>query len=427
MKQRLFNLFPVFLLSLLSCKDKASLKVSAITRTPGLDTSINIYLQPDSLENHHYEFVGLLIKKIIRPVRPLVISKKLVFRKCIFIDSADFSNIRFEAPVDFTGSEFHAITCFSIDTFRKKAIFFRTRFDNIVNFSSSVFDSTIDFSTALFHRTLRFDGLTLGDHAKFNFTGAAIPFPQGENLNTLDFSFTSSIPGRIDLTAAKFGEKPTIIQFYKSDIAKFDLDYQHFKIILNERIINPFKKNAFFGDSCSQCSGNTAKIPDSLWDKLSTDDNSAIYESLLNNFRIGGKEESIKLLDVEYHLYQWENKPLYISWLVMFPYCWDDFGYKKGMIFVWTVYVFLIFWIINYRFLNYLNQDIYTMDNIPNEMSEKRGWYSFIYTAFLFFGLTLHIEKINIKNKIGSFYIIFVYAIGLVCLAYMANYILQKG
>ena len=56
----------------------------------------------------------------------------------------------------------------------------------------------------------------------------------------------------------------------------------------------------------------------------------------------------------------------------------------------------------------------------------SRLWYSFVYTAVIFFSLSLKISNVNFRNKGGTMYIMFVYTLGLICLAYMANFVLQK-
>ncbi|WP_229747238.1 hypothetical protein, partial [Mucilaginibacter galii] len=56
----------------------------------------------------------------------------------------------------------------------------------------------------------------------------------------------------------------------------------------------------------------------------------------------------------------------------------------------------------------------------------KRLWYAFVYTCSTFFRLTLKMEKIKFSNWKGCVYLITVYVFGLITLAYLANYILNK-
>lgn len=55
-----------------------------------------------------------------------------------------------------------------------------------------------------------------------------------------------------------------------------------------------------------------------------------------------------------------------------------------------------------------------------------RLWFSFIYTCTIFFPLFLKIDKIKYRHKLMVFYIFLVYTAGLVCVGYMANFVVQK-
>ena len=105
---------------------------------------------------------------------------------------------------------------------------------------------------------------------------------------------------------------------------------------------------------------------------------------------------------------------------------------------MWTIGFLIFFSICSYFFIYSLNYKLYRMDNISelelnkwkNKLSFRdfgnRLWYSFVYTSSVFFQLTLKMEKINFKNKRGTAYLMLVHAIGLICLAYIANFIIQK-
>lgn len=75
----------------------------------------------------------------------------------------------------------------------------------------------------------------------------------------------------------------------------------------------------------------------------------------------------------------------------------------------------------------YLNTKVYTVENIPPSLKILATvWFSFIYTSTVFFRLTLKIENIKFEKKLGTTYLILMYTVGLICLAYMANFVLQK-
>ena len=52
--------------------------------------------------------------------------------------------------------------------------------------------------------------------------------------------------------------------------------------------------------------------------------------------------------------------------------------------------------------------------------------YCFLYTGFVFWGVKLSIDKLKIKNVYLAVWIIFQYSAGVICLAYLANYIITK-
>ena len=90
----------------------------------------------------------------------------------------------------------------------------------------------------------------------------------------------------------------------------------------------------------------------------------------------------------------------------------------------------LLFTTINFFSLDYLNKSVCTLNNIPllvkKESLPNQIWYSFAYTATIFFRLTLKIENFNFKNKGGSSYLIAIYTVGLICLAYMASFVIER-
>jgi hypothetical protein len=419
----------LFLILNLGCKD--SLTKRDQKKMDAHEDAIILTLSDTCLTKYNYDISRKWIKNIQRDSTALHIHRKLVCKQTNFLDTADFSNIRFDSALDLSGAHFYFKTCFSNDTFIKQVNFTGVIFDSITNFSSSSFDSIANFSGARFHRTARFDGLTLGNQAKFNFVNAGMPA-------VLDFSFNTDIPKKIDLTVVNFKSasvydsikegctQATSILLYKTEVSKFELDYTHFKLEFNGSAINPFKRRAQSDEICSECSKNHRTCNSDVWDTVTSDEKSAIYELLLNNFKSKGQLDSYTLLDEEYHDYIWSSRPIYFCWMKIFPKYWDDYGHKKEWVFTWTGIFFCLFWLINFYNLNYLNGTIYSIRKEFDTIESRRRWYSFIYTGIVFFGLTLKVDKINIKHRGGAVYIIIVYLVGIICLAYMANFVLQK-
>lgn len=152
------------------------------------------------------------------------------------------------------------------------------------------------------------------------------------------------------------------------------------------------------------------------------------YEALLNNFRNKGELENYKLLDIDYQRFKLKNSKLgYYFWWV--PEYWYNYGYNKERVFGWSLLFLLIFTLLNYWLLPKLNSNVYNIANIPlfRKLSiGKRFWYSFLYTSIIFFKLSLKIENLNTKKVAGIMYLVFIYTLGIICLAYMASFVLGK-
>ncbi|GAA4213193.1 hypothetical protein GCM10022289_44990 [Pedobacter jeongneungensis] len=116
---------------------------------------------------------------------------------------------------------------------------------------------------------------------------------------------------------------------------------------------------------------------------------------------------------------------------------WNNYGYDKNMIFMNSVILMMICYVINLfvypRVLHegYLMPEFITADlhvNEPNRFKRYfyKGIYCLIYTGFIFWGVTLDLEKIKLSNVVLSGWIIIQYLTGIVCLAYMANIIIGR-
>jgi uncharacterized protein YjbI with pentapeptide repeats len=340
-----------------------------------------------------------------------------------FLDSADFSSAEFQDNL-FIATQFSEYADFRSAYFLDDANFTGTQFVKDADFTNTKFVKAADFQGVQFSTRSIFRNLKLSDSSFLIFSNAIL-------ADTLDFSFNNRIRNEIDLTDANFTDstrynsksdkyiKPHFVYLYKTDISKFHLDYIHFRLLLPDSTLDEprYKK------------------------KISDDEKDAMYEALLNTFREHGQQKSYQILDIEYQKFKWNYS--WASFLTWLPVYWWNFGYDKEYVFLWTVGFIIFFTVINFFFLNYLNEKVYALENIPflpqlkniNNLGSvkitrnnvrKRMWYSFVYTSSIFFRLTLKIEKINFQKIGGAIYLIIMYTLGLICLAYMANFVLQK-
>lgn len=340
-----------------------------------------------------------------------------LFEFCVFPKIVSFVQDTFLSTSEFSFNKFNDVVSFRLASFSCNANFESCHFGNSICFYNSTISKDLEFSTSRFDYLLCLRGAHFSDASHIYFDKASLP-------DMIDCSYTTGLKNDVDLTGANFEnplrynkEKdkytaPHYISLYKSDISKFHLDYIHFRLITDSTL---------------------AHYPD-FPRKIPKDEAEAMYEALLSNFKTRGQMESYQLLDIEYQQYKWKNSTL--PFFVIFPACWWNFGYQKGRVFLWVLGFLLVFTAITYRYIGYLN-NVYKLEKIGNmdailrlgkrrKMVPLRLWYSFVYTAAIFFRLTLKIEAIDYKKTKGTLYIILVYTVGLVCLAYMANYIVQK-
>jgi uncharacterized protein YjbI with pentapeptide repeats len=363
------------------------------------------------------------------------------FRKAAYfnLDSfsyCDFRGAQFDTLADFAYAQFRAKAIFgahdplttglpdtATTTFNADVSFLEADFREGVQFYKASFRGRVDFTNTRFSNNAIFRSVDLSSGSRLDFTGAVLP-------DTLDFSAVNHIPDDIDLTTANFTD-PThfdsagrlpyrkhVIYLYKSDISRFHLDYAHFKLLTDSTL---------FVDSTL----------DLRRTGITEDDADGMYEALLNNFKSRGQNESYKLLDIEYQKFKWQYG--WASPLAWLPERWWNFGYNKEYIFYWTGVFLLLFTCITFFILDYLNTRVYAMKNVPPlgrpfdrhsavyvRNLGKRLWYAFVYSANIFFRLTLKIEELHYNKFWATLYVMLMYTLGLVCLAYMANFVLQK-
>lgn len=119
------------------------------------------------------------------------------------------------------------------------------------------------------------------------------------------------------------------------------------------------------------------------------------------------------------------------NWLLYFM---NGYGYRKSYSIWWTFALFLIFVVVNWFVFPAIHFQTYEIDNFPKEADRtlKKEWsrtfvyHLFIYTAIVFFSFYIKFEKLHYGNK-GTLLVFFLtYLTGLVCLAFLANFILAR-
>jgi hypothetical protein len=314
----------------------------------------------------------------------------------------------------FEDSSFSDTAIFESYIFKDTAVFTDASFGNYVRFSHAVFNKAVYFDDVTFGKTAAFDNVRFPHYAKFTNLGPtdslSIQFSHAVLPDTFDFSQNPALGCTIDLTAADFDKPHTCnIFLFNTDISKFKLDYFHFRLLMPDSTITP--------------------AYDTSRQKITKDQKEAMYEALLNNFKQRGQEESYKRLDIEYQQYKWQNSWAHgISWV---PAIWWNYGYDKEYVFVWIIASLLVFSLINSLCLGMLNDQVYEVFK-PGLIDKKTGygrklWQSVVYTGNIFFRLTLDRDCMKFEKLGPTLYFFVVYVVGVLCLGYLASFILQQS
>jgi len=369
-------------------------------------SSVNLYIDSNLFQNdiningrfENYKFINFsFIKNNVQG--------KASFSESAF-NSSKFNFTTFSKPVQFDGCNFSNTLFYHVD-FLDSITFSNSTYEGI-SFLSSNFQKTLNLSRVGFSGKVIFDschffkGLiisSINPNISFSFKNIILP-------DTLDLSNNPVINTPIDLTDVQFHDdgKKCAIFFYKTAIDKIQIDYKYFE--LKFKIIDGHE--------------------------MSKNEKEIVYESLLKNFKDQSSNENYELLDIEYR--NFKN-----GWFI-WPHYWDCYGYHKGWIFIWTPCFLILYTLITFLCIDNLTKFVYKINYIPNLPSLKqtmkmkhklrvlrrRIWLSFAYTSTIFFLFLLKVENIKFKNWKGVVYLLFIYGTGLVCLAYMANFVLQK-
>ncbi len=320
----------------------------------------------------------------------------------------------------FNSNEFKSVVSFD-DCIFINTYFHKVRFGDSLVFRNLT-NENVYFNRCSFSKTLSLKGF-IAPGGRLNFdscdferglilselpTGISFSFKDIVLPDTLDLSNNSVISNSIDLTNVNFriGDERCAIFLYKTDIAKIQLDYKYFEL--------KFK----------MLDGH----------EMSKNEKEIVYEALLKNFKDHGQVESYELLDIEYRDFK-------SGWFKPLHY-WNCYGYHKEWIVYWSLFLIILYTTITFFCFDTLTKQVYTVKHIPplptlkqieakekyrNSLIRRRYWYSFVYTATIFFVFLLKVDNIRFKKWLGLAYIVIVvYGSGILCLGYIANLLLQK-
>jgi hypothetical protein len=232
-----------------------------------------------------------------------------------------------------------------------------------------------------------------------------------QNIRLIDVSFVGQ-NDFLDLTEFQnINGKECLIQIKNTSLNNIRLNYRNFKLYFPNVI----------GD----------KEPAALKEYTLT--------QLLENQRRNGFLDGYEKVDKEFKKYHYLKGNLasgrFLNWL---DSNWWDYGYNKSLIVRNGIILMIFFFVLNllcFKFLVFktyiLTEFVEAYKRVQSRNSKRSLWrhfklgiYCLIYTAFIFWGLRIDLTKLKLQNIPAVILILSQYLMGLVCLGYLANYIL---
>lgn len=296
------------------------------------------------------------------------------------------------------------------------------------------------------------------------------------NVDKVDFQYDNFILASIYYDPSIQDYKQD--QFYKPThthkhryFGSADVDFKSHQILVGKDIL---------------ATAYSLPFTDNIWrkkDLTGINNKDVLYRILLKKFHETGDTKSYEKLDMEFQRFKLlELSPSTYNKIVFYSNkYWWAFGYKKELIFLWMTFFLIVFSLINVNKLGKLNNNAYKMDKLYDQIiendqlfiaglereSEKvlqrepvngnlwqkldiiksnlvksiqakkhlfvlktkylsiKFLHSLIYTGLLFLGLRMDASKFTYKNFGLTFWILFIYAVGIICLGFVANIILN--
>ena len=325
-----------------------------------------------------------------------------------FEGSANLDHLTVDGRLQIRYSRFHSSTNFSGSKFKEDVDFQNTHFKREAKFANCYFDGDVDFAFA------RFDSIANFSEAEFH---GDVDFSRVNLPRFLDFSYAVKISEELDLTNAQMenSQDTCYIHLTGSAIDKFKFRYKRFALWFPE-------------------------------DTLDFELKSNVYEELLEKQKESGYTQSYEKLDREYREFKYTGKKSTgLEKLWGYTQNWVDknwwgYGYSKELIVLNTIVLFLFFSLLNSFIFRHLVLNVYESPKVGEFLNEVQGGntavfiksipFVLFYTAQIFFGFKFELERLRYKENLQGWkivnilYFFIIYLSGLVCLAYLMNYII---
>ncbi len=368
-------------------------------------------------------------------------NERLIVQSREFMGATNFSYSTFDSLAYFGSSTFDSVALFWGVKFKSQVNFTYTNFKGATYFAGSEFDSLVSFRGTRFNAIADFSRATFMDEANFlgaRFDSAAVFI--GTRFRDARF-YKSTLPESFDFRSCEVEGGISLLGTFLND----EMHTQNRKCRINLIGARIDKFNFTYDNFILE-------KPDTVLSKAHYQNLNSVYERLLKRFNYLGYKESYQALDKEYQEFKRTQNPYlesiyerylgyFFNWLNK---NWNDYGYAKDRIWRHTTMFLVIFIFLNWSIFSWLVLNVYSIPSIDKAMfrgerytkMEYYSWpmwtkllfnfkYAVYYTILIFFGLRMTIENINFRNW-GVVIIFIEYVIGLICLGYLANFVISS-
>lgn len=397
----------------------SSVKFRTVTFWSGADFMDNTYDSSVKFEGARFQLSSCFIHSKFR--------SEAGFSGCTFGGDGLFLFSSFDSAADFGRSRFSDKADFSFAVFHSISDFWSARFDSIVNFQGTIFDSLAMFPFVNFGKRLNFRAAEFRGSASF--FNSVLPLQ-------LDFRDVTKVSGSIDFYSVRhpLQEGRCQIALYGSDINKIKLNMKIFKLWFP---IDTLIYKTPHGDSL-------------MIDSLIDDAKASVYETVLKKLKNDGLTESYEILDVDYREFKYQHKGWLGHFINLIQRWWWHYGYNGERVFLWSLFLWVFFSIINFARYHKLTADVYGIKFLEDlqegtsSTSRKSTWsgvrtkakffgvrflQAITYTGIIFFGLKMNLDKFRdgaVRNHPLLFaYLMIIYTSGIICLGFIVNQIFK--
>jgi len=165
----------------------------------------------------------------------------------------------------------------------------------------------------------------------------------------------------------------------------------------------------------------------------------SFYNKLKEQYTNLGMTSSYDSADIDSRRFIAKNRGALYKFTDWVNRWWWNYGYDKGKVVTNSLFLFSFFLFANLCFgLKRLFENGYELNTfrvILDQIKKYRYWYAkiwyqfwytFLFTCLVFWGIKLERDKLKLQNLGYIFYILLQYLVGVVCLAYLAAFILGK-